>query len=182
MAEEISEAYLSKAKEATLAYYMNNIAQSLQRECGIRPPHSPTKVAEASKMDKYYQSEDSVHLKKAAEEFASKMEIIGMNIIQIKQQEKKSNKLLLQLEGQCCGFVRHEKFQKEYDQYEERIRAYVVEQMASLHTKLEEHKDEVQQSTVHLEELVNKNQKDTLWKIEDCEALLKTRITEQKTD
>ena len=85
MYEEISEAYLQKAKESTLAYYLNNIAHSLQRECGIRPPHAANKVAEDSTMDKYYQSEDSVQLKKAAEEFASKMEIIGMNIIQIKQ-------------------------------------------------------------------------------------------------
>tara|TARA_B110000285_G_C14886759_1_gene496578 strand:+ start:265 stop:489 length:225 start_codon:yes stop_codon:yes gene_type:complete len=54
MSEEISEAYLSKSKEATLAYYLNNIAQSLQRECGVKPPHSASKVAEDSTMDKYY--------------------------------------------------------------------------------------------------------------------------------
>ena len=53
--------------------------------------------------------------------------------------------------------------------------------MTNLNTKLEEHKEEVSQTTNQMEELVNKNQKDTLWKIDDCEALLKTRITEQKT-
>jgi len=30
------------------------------------------------------------------------------------------------------------------------------------------------------EEKVNENQKETLWKIRDCEDLLKTRISEQK--
>ena len=86
------------------------------------------------------------------------------------------------IESQCHGFVRHERFQAEYNQYEDRIRAYVVEQMTAFSKKFEEHKAEVAKTTDHLEELVNKNQKDTLWKIEDCESLLKTRITEQKTN
>jgi hypothetical protein len=53
--------------------------------------------------------------------------------------------------------------------------------MTSFNAKLQEHKEEVSDITNNMEELVNKNQKDTLWKIDDCEALLKTRITEQKT-
>ena len=45
------------------------------------------------------------------------------------------------------------------------MRQYVIEQMAILHSKLEEHKQDVLGQTDHLESLVNKNQKDTLWKI-----------------
>jgi hypothetical protein len=40
----------------------------------------------------------------------------------------------------------------------------------------------VAETSNNFEELVNQNQKDTLWRIEECEELLKLRITEQKTD
>jgi hypothetical protein len=40
----------------------------------------------------------------------------------------------------------------------------------------------VAKTASHFEEQVNLNQKDTLWKIAECEELLKTRITVQKTE
>ena len=87
-AKEISEAYLGKAQEKTIAHYFDQISSCLQRELGVKPPHSPKKVAEESVLDQYYLSEDSLELKRAAEDFASKIEIVGLNLIQLKQQFK----------------------------------------------------------------------------------------------
>ena len=42
------------------------------------------------------------------------------------------------------------------------------------------HQDHLAKTRIKFEELVSENQKETLWKIKDCESLLKTRISEQK--
>ena len=70
--ETISGAYLVKAQEGTIAHYLDKIADSLQRELG-NGPHSPNKVKEESALDKYYQSDDSLLLKTAAENLGNKI-------------------------------------------------------------------------------------------------------------
>jgi hypothetical protein len=44
------------------------------------------------------------------------------------------------------------------------------------------HQDRLSKTIIQFQELVGDNQKETLWKIRDCEELLKTRISEHKVN
>jgi hypothetical protein len=79
-------------------------------------------------------------------------------------------------------YVKYDRYQRDYEIYEDRIRTYVIQQMTNVHKQFAQHKEEVAKTASHFEEQVNLNQKDTLWKIAECEELLKTRITVQKTE
>ena len=70
--ENISSADQVKAQEGTIAHYLDKIANSLQRELGSAP-HSPSRVKEESELDKFYQSDDSILLKNAAENLGNKI-------------------------------------------------------------------------------------------------------------
>ena len=71
-------------------------------------------------------------------------------------------------------------YRKEYEDYDNKTQRTLTEQLGNLQENLNIHKDNLSQSITLFEEKVNENQKETLWKIRDCEDLLKTRISEQK--
>ena len=64
------------------------MAMGLQRELGDKAPHSTNKLTTDSRMDEIYQTEDSKDLQKSAQHFSDKIEIIGMNIINLKKWQK----------------------------------------------------------------------------------------------
>lgn len=51
----------------------------------MRPRQTLDKVQEATVLEKFYQSEDSKVLADAAENLASKIEIIGLNLIELRK-------------------------------------------------------------------------------------------------
>jgi len=83
MMQEIRAMNAGKASEAALAHYISKISDSLQRECGDKPYSN--KTADPAAAEKYYQSEDSVVLRDAAEQLGDKFMIIGMNLINTKK-------------------------------------------------------------------------------------------------
>ena len=54
--------------------------------------HSPSRVKEESGLDKFYQSEDSLVLKTAAENLGQKIEAIGLHLVEQKKFKKKVEK------------------------------------------------------------------------------------------
>lgn len=175
--DEISGAYLVKAQEATIAHYLDTIANSLQRELG-NAPHSPNKVKEESSLDKYYQSEDSLVLKNAAENLGNKIQAIGLHLVEQKKFKKKAEKILYELEKSNEKYIKIDFFRKEHEDYQERIRDYVMIQMGNIQENLTQHRDEQVQTVNLFEEHIEKIKKETLWKITDCEDIIKTRISE----
>ena len=81
---EISNAYLSKVQESTVASYLKDIANSFPKDLKS-PPGSPIKLPEGSKLEQVYQSDSSIKLKSSAELFSSRMEAIGTHL---KEQNK----------------------------------------------------------------------------------------------
>ena len=71
-------------------------------------------------------------------------------------------------------------YRDEFETYEKRIRSYVETQLGTLQENLVSHQDHLAKTRIKFEEIVSENQKETLWKIKDCESLLSTRISEQK--
>ena len=90
--------FASRASEKGLAYYLDKVASYLQRELGMRPRQTLDKVQEATVLEKFYQSDDSKLLADAAENLASKIEIIGLNLIEYRKYKSKSQKAIDQLE------------------------------------------------------------------------------------
>jgi len=53
-------------------------------------------------------------------------------------------------------------------------------QMGNIQENLTQHRDEQVQTVNLFEEQIEKVKKETLWKITDCEDVIKTRISEQR--
>ncbi len=53
------------------------------------------------------------------------------------------------------------------------MREFVMEQLGILQENLNHHKEQIKKTEVRFEEKVNNNQKDTLWKIQETEELMK---------
>ena len=85
---QLQEAFSRLAREGTVAIYFDQMAMGLQRELGDKAPHSTNKLTTDSRMDEIYQTEDSKDLQKSAQHFSDKIEIIGMNIINLKKWQK----------------------------------------------------------------------------------------------
>lgn len=133
-------------------------------------------------MDQIYQTKDSLELQAAAQSLTDKLEIIGMNLIQIKKWQKTAISQLFDLESKSKNFIKLDFFRSEHEIFEKRIRDFVTEQIGTLQENLNQHKVELKETEKQFEESLNTNQKETLWKIRDCEELLKTRISDHKVE
>ena len=80
------------------------------------------------------------------------------------------------------NFVKIDFFRKEHEDYQERIRDYVMIQMGNIQENLTQHRDEQVKTVNVFEEHIEKIKKETLWKITDCEDIIKTRISEQQAN
>lgn len=79
-------------------------------------------------------------------------------------------------------FVNKTTFQKENEDQKTIIREWVMGQVNQISLEQKTHKAEVAKMNAKMENLINENQKETIWKIKECEELLKTRITELKVE
>ena len=66
------------------------MSASVQRELGIKPENATAKALEESFQVKFYQTEDSKELARAAESVGTKLEIMGLNLIEFKKFKKKA--------------------------------------------------------------------------------------------
>jgi hypothetical protein len=86
------------------------------------------------------------------------------------------------LEKDTENFIKIDFFRKEHEDYQERIRDYVMIQMGNIQENLTQHRDEQVKTVNVFEEHIEKIKKETLWKITDCEDIIKTRISEQQAN
>jgi hypothetical protein len=178
--QEIQALTAGKATEAALAHYLNKVSDSLQRECGEKPFHS--KSADPTAAEKYYQSEDSVVLRDAAEQLGDKFMIIGMNLINTKKFKTQIQHSVYQLEQASKKHMEVTQFRKENEEFQDRIKEYVESKIAIVDGRVKEQSDEATKQKKKFQEDLNELQKQTLWKIKDIENLMEKRISEHKVN
>ena len=72
-----------------MAHYIHLVSEGLHRECGEKP--FCNKMHEDSHLTKFFQTDDSILLKDAAEKLRDKLEIIGHNLINHKRFKKSAS-------------------------------------------------------------------------------------------
>ena len=164
-----------------MAYYFDKVANGLQRELG-EAPHDINKQLQDTHFEQLYQSPDSKELQKASHLLTSKLEIIGLNFVNLKTYKNKSAKQILDLETQCKNFIKLSFFRKEHEVTERRMREHVESQINYLQEKFTMLGDEVKLIAKTNSEQLSLLKKETLWEIKDCKDLIKTRISEQKVN
>ncbi len=97
-------------------------------------------------MDQIYQTKDSLELQAAAQSLTDKLEIIGMNLIQIKKWQKTAISQLFDLESKSKNFIKLDFFRSEHEIFEKRIRDFVTEQIGTLQENLNQHKVELKET------------------------------------
>ena len=138
--QEIRAQTAGKATEAALAHYINKASDSLQRECGEKPFHS--KSADPAAAEKYYQSEDSVELRDAAEQLGDKFMIIGMNLINTKKFKTQIQHSVYQLEQASKKHMEVNQFRKENEEFQDRIKVYIESKIASVDSRRKDNSEE----------------------------------------
>ena len=157
LVQEIRTLTAGKATEAALAHYLSKISDSLQRECGDKPYSN--KTADPAAAEKYYQSEDSVVLRNAAEQLSDKFMIIGMNLINTKKFRTQIQHSVYQLEKASKTHMEVNQFRKENEEFEERIKDYVECKISTIETKLKEQSDTMMEKNKKFEEELSELQK-----------------------
>ena len=61
-------------------------------------PHNKEKIGISSKFEEIYQTEDSMILQKAAGEFGDKLEMLGLELINLKKGRKKADEKIKKME------------------------------------------------------------------------------------
>ena len=179
---EMRDSYLQKATEKTLAFYFDRIAGAIQRELGDKPPHSSQKISQNSNFQEIYQTEDSLQLQKSSQNFCDKLEILGLNVIKLKKWQSQAQKEIKTLQEQCATFIKLETFRQELTENEKRCRDYTTQRADELTENLLKQQQTLGETIKKFENDLSKNEQQTLWKIRDCEDLLKTRISEHKVN
>ena len=173
---------MSRATEKTMAWYFDSIAKCVQRELCLNIPHNKEKIGASSRFEEIYQTEDSVTIQTAADGLGQKIEMLGLEIINLKKGRKKAEDRITKLEERSKLFITAEHYRSEFENYEQRTRGYVDNQLGSLQENLMMHQDRLSKTILNFQELVDDTKKETIWKIKDCEDLLKTRISEEKVN
>ena len=130
-------------------------------------------------MGKFYQTEDSKALAASAEGLAAKLEIIGLNLIEMKKFKQRSQKQLNNLEAVVPTFVKQDLYRQEYADVEQRTRDFIHRQLNSLQESVTKNRSSILDNIKLFEEQINQCRKDTLWKVQDIEQLLNNRISKQ---
>jgi hypothetical protein len=68
-----------------MGHYMLKISEGLHKECGERPHALRLDNEQSNFLADHYQSEDSVVLKRNAERLQEKLEVIGLNLINLQK-------------------------------------------------------------------------------------------------
>ena len=103
--QEIKNAFLSRATEKTLAWYFDQISKSVQRELCHNIPHNKEKIGISSRFEEIYQTEDSIALQNSAEGLGQKLEMLGLEIINLKKGRKKGEDRIAKLEERSKEFI-----------------------------------------------------------------------------
>lgn len=137
-------------------------------------------MKEESHLAKYFQTDDSILLKDAAETLRDKLEIIGHNLINQKKFKKTAGHQIYQLEEQVKKFIKKEEFRREHEDTETRIKEFVMAQLGHVQKDLAQHKEELTTAVKFYEEAMKETKEKTLWKITDVEKIIESRISEKK--
>lgn len=170
--------FQARATEKTLAAYFEKIANSLQRECGERPTQS--NLREKSLLGDLYQSEDSMLLARAVDLLASKIQIVGMNLIVQKKFKSTASHQLYELEGKAEKYITLDFFRKEHEELQRRIQEIVDLKLQKLTLSVKNYNDGLNEARENFESQVTEIKKETVWRIPELEGMVKNRITEQK--
>lgn len=167
-----------KAYEKTLGHYFLKISEGLHKECGERP-HAFRLDNEPNYLQENFQTDDSTLLKRQAEKMLEKMEIIGLNIINFQKFRNETTDRIEKLERIIPKCFTIDQFREESQQQETRIIKYTNDQLGNFQENLNGYKRELSEALTSFHKRVNDNQAETVWRIKDCEELLKSRVSDK---
>mmetsp|Transcript_33514 Transcript_33514/g.32582 ORF Transcript_33514/g.32582 Transcript_33514/m.32582 type:complete len:95 (+) Transcript_33514:854-1138(+) len=75
-----------------------------------------------------------------------------------------------------------EMFREESQNQEKRIFKYINDQLGNFQENLNQHKKDLKEGLTYFGKKVDDNEAECLWRIKDCENLLKTRVSDQYVD
>ena len=131
-------------------------------------------------MEKDFPSDDAKVMKSGVEQLVEKMEILSKVCLSNKNFKPKAEERLKVLEDEQKQFVTKQEFFGEMESCEHRCMAVVRQTLALFQENLSKQEEKLNASIVGFEKKVNDHQSEVLWRIQDCEELLKNRVSEQR--
>ena len=167
-----------RATEKALGLYLKRVANSVPQTVGERP-HS-FKLDEPGFLQEEFDTEDGHLLKEGVEKLIEKMEIISAVCIKNRKFKTKAEERLEALEKAQLKNVQKDQYYRDLEQMEGRIVQHVRESLEKQNQKLEQHKKDLDTAKQDFEQKVHDYRGQVLWRIKDCEELLKERVTKQE--
>jgi hypothetical protein len=121
---------------------------------------------------KYYLTQDSSILKQSVEKLLGKMEVVSANIINLNKFKNRTDLRLNNLEELTKKQIKIDQFYVEKKSITKELYTHVNEKLSVFSEKVVQFSQELEEKQIQFESKVKENEKNTIWKIQDCEKLL----------
>ncbi len=108
-----------------------------------------------------------------------KFEVIGLNIINYLKYKTDTSERLERLEKMLPKCFTVDQFRDESQQMEERTFKYINDRLGDFQENLNSNRAELNEALVSFGKKTDDIQSETLWRIKDCEELLKVRVSDK---
>ncbi len=108
-----------------------------------------------------------------------KFEVIGLNIINYLKYKTDTSERLDRLEKMLPECFTVDQFRDESQQMEERTFKYINDRLGDFQENLNSNRAELNEALVSFGKKTDDIQSETLWRIKDCEELLKVRVSDK---
>ena len=131
-------------------------------------------------LDEQFDTEDGPLLKQGVEKVIEKMEILSSISMKNKKFKVKAEKDIDELQKSQVNFVQKENFFKELDTVEKRIMKYIRENLTKHMESYTDKTNDFESLIQALDKKIGDYRSQVLWRVKDCEELLRSRVANQE--
>ena len=167
-----------RATEKAMGMYLERMSHAIPKTLGSRP-HA-FKLDDPSFFEQEFDTEYGQLLKSGVEKMIEKLEIMSSVCMKNKKFKNKATERLDKLESYYGTYVSKDLLAFELEKIEKRISGFITEQLQKQTDRIIKNEEQLNEATTKFDKQVNDYRSQVLWRIKDCEELLKNRVSTQE--
>lgn len=167
-----------RATEKAMGMYLERMSHAIPKTLGSRP-HA-FKLDDPSFFEQEFDTEHGQLLKSGVEKMIEKLEIMSSVCMKNKKFKNKATERLDKLESSYGTYVSKDLLAFELEKIEKRISGFITEQLQKQTERIIKNEDLLNEAMTKFDKQLNDYRSQVLWRIKDCEELLKNRVAAQE--
>ena len=176
--EKLTTQVSHRSTEKGMGMYLKRIAKSIPQALGSRP-HA-FKLNDPGFFDEDFETEHGHLLKEGVEKVIEKLEILSSVTLKNHRYKTKCESRLKKLEEAELLNLKKEQYAADIERTEARINQTVREHLSKFQEDQLNNQKKLDQQIMKFDKKINDYRSEVLWRIKDCEQLLKGRVKTQE--